>query len=113
VTTHQDLANQAAKAANLLAKAGINTTSFTASDDTSIKGWMACPLATTSREQRRRIVVLSEQGNLHLLTETPSVTTIGEIPPAKAAQITNQSFVALKMQIDSLLADIEPYEPPA
>ena len=107
MTTHQDLANQAAKAAKLLAKAGIDTTSFTATDDMSVKGWMACPLATTSREQRRRIVILSEQGDLYLLTETPSVTTIGKIPPVKAAEITGQSIPALYLQIDGLLTGIE------
>ena len=112
-TTHQDLTDQATKAARLLAKAGVDTVSFTATDDTSVKGWRAVTLATTDPKQRRRIVILSEQGNLHLLTEELSTTTIQEIPPKQASTLTGQSFVSLAMQIDRLLADIEPYNPPA
>lgn len=107
MTTHQDLVRGAGKAAKLLTKENVSPISFTATDDTSVKGWSACTLATTTPEQQRRIVILSEQGDLHLLIETRSTTTIEKILPEKAAQITGQSLVALYMRIDALLADVE------
>ena len=106
MTTHQDLNRQAAGVAKTLTKGGVDTTSYTASDDTSVKGWMACPLPAL-RTERRRILILSEQGSLHLLVETPQLVTITDIPFKEAAEVTGQSLVALYTRIDALLTEAQ------